>query len=387
MSSLNGSGQRKPDDVSFLGEISDGDSSESGDECDKGGSNFKDGNCQGSVKSDQGYSRLVDEQNSEVKDSSGMACSSGSCEGTSSTSNTEGCTVVTDFSGLMGKTEEGLCAIKSENPLVGADLSTTSKQTEEKSKGEKLSAQEKEVKDSSLDSSGDAQGNSASSGSSAALPGMTEQIAMKMEASDSKEKQEDCDSEKGSCLGDKDGVLREFVEGSLSSELVNASESIDVETKVEGTKKKDSPSGHEDDAKKGNVAMEGNEAIDLGTSVAQMDEQNCKSDSLSEEQSDSVEELTEEGLPKGNQENEQRDRSTSEEETLNQQNGDEQTKDEQHENQDMELNNEPVEDERPEGQAQIGEDDIQQTESLKDSESDSNERAKQKIQNQKTDES
>ena len=383
MSSLNGSGQRKPDDVSFLGEISDEDSSESGDECDKGGSNFKDINCQGSVKSDQGYSRLIDEQNSEVKDSSGMACSSGSCEGTSSTSNTEGCTVGTDFSVSMGK----LCAIKSENPLVGADLSTTSKQTEEKSKGEKLSAQEKEVKDSSLDSSGDAQGNSASSGSSAALPGMTEQIAMKMEASDSKEKQEDCDSEKGSCLGDKDGVLREFVEGSLSSELVNASESIDVETNVEGTKRKDSTSGQEDDAKKGNVAMEGNEAMDLGTSVAQMDEQNYKSDSLSEEQSDSVEELTEEGLRKGNQEDEQRDRSNSEEGTLNQQNGEEQTKDEQHENQDMELNNEPVEDERPEGQAQIGEDDIQQTESLKDSQSDSNEQAKQKIENQETDES
>ena len=114
---------------------------------------------------------------------------------------------------------------------------------------------------------------------------------------------------------------------------------------------------------------------------------NCKSDSLSEVQSDSVEELTEEGLPKGNQEDEQRDRSTSEEGTLNQQNGEEQTKDEQHENLDMELNNEPVEDERPEGQAQIGEDDIQQTESLKDSESDSNEQAKQKIENQETDES
>lgn len=384
MSSLNGSGQKKPDDVSFLGEMSDEDSSESGDEFDKGGSNFKDINCQGSVKSEQGYSRPIDEQNSEVKDSSAISSSSGSCEGTS---NTEGCTVGTDCSVSMGKTEEGLCAIKSETSLVGADLSTASKQTEEKFEEEKLSAQEKEVKDSSLDSSGDAQGNSASYGSSAELPGMTEQIAMKMEASDSKEKQEDCDSEKGSCLGDKDGVPREFVEGSLSSELVNASESIDVETKVEGEKRKDSSSGKEDDAKKGDVAMEGSEAIDLGTSVARMDERNCKSDSLSEGQSDSVEELTEGGLPEENQEDEQRDSSTSEEGTLNKQNGEEQTEDEQHENLGMELNKEPVEDERPESQAQIGEDDIQQTESLKDSESDSNEQTKQKIENQETDES
>ena len=383
MSSLNGSGQRKPDDVSFLGEMSDEDSSESGDELDKGGSNFKDINCQGSVKSEQVYSRPIDEQNSEVKDWSAISSSSGSCEGTSSTSNTEGCTGGTGCSVSMGKTEEGLCAIKSETSLVGADLSTASEQTEEKFEEEKLSAQEKEVKDSSLDSSGDAQGNSAWSGSSAELPGKTEQSAMKMEASDSKEKQEDCDSEKGSCLGDKDGVLREFVEGSLSSELVNASESIDVETKVEGEKRKDSSSGEEDDVKKGDVAMGGSEAIDLGTSVARMDERNCKSDSLSEGQSDSVEELTEGGLPEENQEDEQRDRSTSEEGTLNKQNGEEQTKDEQHQNVDMELNNEPVEDERPESQAQIGEDDIQQTESLKDSESDSNEQAKQK----KTDES
>ena len=120
---------------------------------------------------------------------------------------------------------------------------------------------------------------------------------MKMEASDSKEKQEGCDGEKGSCLGDKDGVLREFVEGSLSSELVNASESIFVETKVEGEKRKDSSSGKKDGAKKGDVAMEGSDAIDLGTSVAQLDKQNCKSDSLSEGQSDSVDELTEGGLP------------------------------------------------------------------------------------------
>ena len=363
--------------------MSDEDSSESGDELDKGGSNFKDINCQGSVKSEQGYSRPIDEQNSEVKDWSAISSSSGSCEGTSSTSNTEGCTGGTGCSVSMGKTEEGLCAIKSETSLVGADLSTASEQTEEKFEEEKLSAQEKEVKDSSLDSSGDAQGNSAWSGSSAELPGMTEQSAMKMEPSDSKEKQEDCDSEKGSCLGDKDGVLREFVEGSLSSELVNASESIDVETKVEGEKRKDSSSGEEDDVKKGDVAMGGSEAIDLGTSVARMDERNCKSDSLSEGQSDSVEELTEGGLPEENQEDEQRDRSTSEEGTLNKQNGEEQTKDEQHQNLDMELNNEPVEDERPESQAQSGEDDIQQTESLKDSESDSNEQAKQK----KTDES
>ena len=387
--SLDASGQRKPDEASFLGEISAEDSSESGDEFENGGSNLKGINCQGSVKSEQTnnlkYS-WTDERSSEVKDSSELASSSSSCEGTS---NTEASSVGTDSSVSMGTTEEGLFAIKNETSVVGADLSTASEQTEEKFEGEKLSAQEEEGKDSSLNSSepaNDAQSTSATSVSCAELPGMTEEIALEEEASNSAEKQEDCDSGKGSCLGDKDGVLCEFVEGSLSGELVNASESIDVETKVEGKKSKDSPLEQENDGKKGDAMMEGSEAIDLGTLVAEVNEQNCKSDSVSEEQSDSVEEPTE-GLPKENQEDERKDQSTSEEGILNQQNNEGKTKDEQHENLDMELNNEPVEEKRPEDQVQIGKDDTQQTESSKDNERDSNEQEKQGIENQETNES
>lgn len=427
MTSFNGSSQRKPGEVSFLGEISDEDSSDSGDEYDKGEGNYfsKGPNYQAYGKSElasaerrDGEYNKTDKQTTEVKDSSEVT--SNSLRTVEDTSNTEASSTGNDLSSMMKKTDGNLevkdssaedlklkdsfvntSAGTGKSSALDADLSTTNAQTEGKLEMEGSSMQNAKLNDPSVntsDSVNDTAGFSGVSTSSADLSGVAEKGAEKIEEEDFNEKQKHC--EKGSCVDDRERVMREFVEGSVSGGQANAGESRGIDVNSEGIKM-DTASERKGDVKSGDVKFEDIERelanTDLPISVAQNVEQTVKS-GLTDEKSDSVEEQGKEDATNGQEGLENgKDLSASEEglekqqdseDTNEQQDGgkEEHATEEKREIPDTERSSGPVEEKKPESQAKADDDTEQLTESVDDNESDRLE-AKQVSEKQNADES
>lgn len=414
MTSLDSSGQQKPDEVSFLGEISDEDSSESGDEFDNEQSDVKETSSQGYVKSGL-ISTVISESelartgldNAEVKVPSEITNRPG-------TSNAEHCsdssTTMDDSKCGEGKASAEDEKLKSdtctsciestlecpETSTFDSELSTTNQNPEEMEE-DVSSAQTSKVQSASVTEN---EASSASAGLSAtnvetaqyreikdsslcsdASKSSTDLEIADVEANDST--QGDCNSEKGGCGDDKGCVSGEVLplEGSVTDRKVSTPESKEVDVSEE--KSNTYPSSENNvDVKNGDVEMKGSEVIDHGNSDVPMNENTDKSESVSKEKSNPVGELKKEDALEENevQENDM-DHSTPEEGILNHQEGEEQDKEEEHENVDTEQNK-TAEEKQPDSERTASGDDIQ-----KDEESDTQEKLKLGIQSQETGES
>lgn len=415
MASLDSSGQQKPDEVSFLGEISDEDSSESGDEFDNEQSDVKETSSQGYVKSGLTSTVISESElartgldNAEVKVPSEITNRPG-------TSNAEGCS---DSSTTMDNSKCGEGKASAEDEKLKSDtctsciestlewpetstfdseLSTTNQNPEEMEEDVSSAQTSKAVQSVSVTEN---EASSASAGLSAtnvetaqyreikdsslcsdASKSSTDLEIADVEANDST--QGDCNSEKGGCGDDKGCVSGEVLplEGSVTDRKVSTPESKEVDVSEE--KSNTYPSSENNvDVKNGDVEMKGSEVIDHGSSDVPMNENTGKSESVSKEKSNPVGELKKEGALEENevQENDM-DHSTPEEGILNHQEGEEEDKEEEHENVDTEQNK-TAEEKQPDSEKTASGDDIK-----KDEESDTHEKLKLGIQSQETGES
>ena len=396
---LSASGQQKPPDVSFLGEISsDEDSSDSGSEFEK-----EEENDLSKIKSSQGLGKSevanaeirndefirTNQQSSELKDSSETTSNPPGSDKKNVPHTSETSTVWTDLPTVMAEADEKREAedsasqnseAKDPSPVdtlvmstANTDLSATIKQTGGNRQVEESSAQDTKLNGSSVNSSDivkDTTDTFEASRSSEELSAVTEKSTEKLEADDSSEKQKDFISNSKSCDDDK----------------VEETKTSPASLEKEGDVKRDH--GRVDDCKE--KAEEEPKNTIHPISVAQ-NEQNFESD-ISDEKT-SLGKNPEKTGPQQEQENQTKQ---FEAETLKQENSeaeddevhgqqvkgdDEHAKKEQHESPDIEQNTAQTEEKKPDDQASKND---KHTESSKGTENDNLKQAKQDSEIQET---
>lgn len=309
MTSLAGSGQRKPDEVSFLGEISDEESSDSDSELEKVEEEdlVERKNSQSSEASVRDAENRASENNRTDKESSELKGSSNVIENSadkdtmdtskesSSIDESEGKNELQDQSQLTGDSvgADKNTSAASDASSGNADLSAVIGESEGKNDSSQLSS-------NSVDPEKGNSGVDESPASETDLTVMMEKSGGKMSVdNDSSAKKEDCNRDEKSCVK---GNVREFVEGSLGGEGTVADGCKDKranaeETEMECCSEQKEIDGTVEEAKRENV-NEGNEKelTNVESSVCQSDKQNAESD-LSVEKNNSQGQPEEE-LPK-----------------------------------------------------------------------------------------
>lgn len=314
MTSLAGSGQRKPDEVSFLGEISDEESSDSDSELEKVEEEdlVERKNSQSSEASARDAENRASENNRTDQESSELKGSSNVIENSASTDKD---TMDTSKESSSIDESEGKNELQDQSQLtgdsVGADKNTSAA-SDASSGNADLSAVigesegKNELRDSSQLSSNSVDPEKGNSGvdespaSETDLTVMMEKSGGKMSVDNgSSAKKEDCNRDEKSCVK---GNVREFVEGSLGGEGTVADGCKDKganaeETEMECCSEQKEIDGTEEEAKRENV-NEGNEKelTNVESSVCKSDKQNAESD-LSVEKNNSQGQPEEE-LPK-----------------------------------------------------------------------------------------
>lgn len=356
MSSLNGSGQQKSDEVNFLGEISDedssdSDSSDSDSELENGEEDdlIKRKNSQGSGASGLDAEKREHENNRTDKESSELKDPSAH--------------VTSDTASALKDTPDTCEASSSSTDLV-VDKSEEKNKEQDSSESESCSSAmldnkegKNKVQDSSQlsnDSVSAVKDTRESLVSDADLSAMIKKSEGKIEMDDSSSKQEDRSGDEKSYVKDNVG---EFVEGSLGEEESKDTRVDDEETKTECPSVKEEIEadtqgvGKEADVKTENLSDANEKKLtNVDVSVSRNDGQNAKSD-LIVEKINSQGQLEEDEIEKPHQHEVQLDRESLRHDEDNKVKAKEETH-EQHNRADTELNHEQVNENEPASQEQ-----------------------------------
>ena len=265
MTSLSDSGQRKADDMSFLGEISsDEDSSDSSSEFDEEQSSLIRRKSSQDLE-DFDQITTTDLEISGLKDFSQVTIDSSSGDKSIPCTSTISADLpaVGESSGSVSEVKDSSVADTQELPKASSDISAAIEKTEG-SKVQQLADLDAELKDASVDSSyakKESEKASSSCTSNAELTVMSERGSESVEARESTE-------EPNGCSSDEKGCNDEVVEEDVSEKhVVSKAESTDTALEIEGN-------AEEDGDKIGGEANEREQTnTDQSMSVTQTNEQ------------------------------------------------------------------------------------------------------------------
>ena len=265
MTSLSDSGQRKADDMSFLGEISsDEDSSDSSSEFDEEQSSLIRRKSSQDLE-DFDQITTTDLEISGLKDSSQVTIDSSSDDKSIPCTSTISADLpaVGESSGSVSEVKDSSVADTQELPKASSDISAAIEKTEG-SKVQQLADLDAELKDASVDSSypkKESEKASSSCTSNAELTVMSERGSESVEARESTEEPNGCSSGEKGC---NDEVVEEDVS---EKHVVSKAESTDTALEIEGN-------AEEDGDKIGGEANEREQTnTDQSMSVTQTNEQ------------------------------------------------------------------------------------------------------------------
>ena len=265
MTSLSDSGQRKADDMSFLGEISsDEDSSDSSSEFDEEQSSLIRRKTSQDLD-DFDQITTTDLEISGLKDSSQVTIDSSSDDKSIPCTSTISADLpaVGESSGSVSEVKDSSVADTQELPKASSDISAAIEKTEG-SKVQQLADLDAELKDASVDSSyakKESEKASSSCTSNAELTVMSERGSESVEARESTEEPNGCSSGEKGC---NDEVVEEDVS---EKHVVSKAESTDTALEIEGN-------AEEDGDKIGGEANEREQTnTDRSMSVTQTNEQ------------------------------------------------------------------------------------------------------------------
>ena len=265
MTSLSDSGQRKADDMSFLGEISsDEDSSDSSSEFDEEQSSLIRRKSSQDLE-DFDQITTTDLEISGLKDFSQVTIDSSSGDKSIPCTSTISAALpaVGESSGSVSEVKDSSVADTQELPKASSDISAAIEKTEG-SKVQQLADLDAELKDASVDSSyakKESEKASSSCTSNAELTVMSERGSESVEARESTEEPNGCSSGEKGC---NDEVVEEDVS---EKHVVSKSESTDTALEIEGN-------AEEDGDKIGGEANEREQTnTDQSMSVTQTNEQ------------------------------------------------------------------------------------------------------------------
>lgn len=240
MTSLSDSGQRKADEMSFLGEISsDEDSSDSSSEFDEEQSSLiRRKSSQDLDDFDQ--ITTTDLEISGLKDSSQVTIDSSSDDKSIPCTSTISADLpaVGESSGSVSEVKDSSVADTQELPRASSDISAAIEKTEG-SKVQQLADLDAELKDASVDSSyakKESEKASSSCTSNAELPVMSERGSESVEARESTEEPNGCSSGEKGC---NDEVVEEDVSEKHVVSKDTGEESTDTALEIEGNAKED----------------------------------------------------------------------------------------------------------------------------------------------------
>lgn len=237
MTSLSDSGQRKADDMSFLGEISsDEDSSDSSSEFDEEQSSLIRRKTSQDLE-DFDQITTTDLEISGLKDSSQVTIDSSSDDKSIPCTSTISADLpaVGESSGSVSEVKDSSVADTQELPKASSDISAAIEKTEG-SKVQQLADLDAELKDASVDSSyakKESEKASSSCTSNAELTVMSETGSESVEARESTEEPNGCSSGEKGC---NDEVVEEDVS---EKHVVSKAESTDTALEIEGNAKED----------------------------------------------------------------------------------------------------------------------------------------------------
>jgi len=240
VTSLSDSGQRKGDDVSFLGEISsDEDSSDSSSEFDEEKSSLIRRKTSQDLD-DFDQIKTTDLEISRLKDSSQVTSDSSSDDKSIPCTSTISADLpaVGESSGSVSEVKDSSVADTQELPKASSDLSAAIEETKG-SKVEELADRDAELKDASVDSSyAKKESGKASSSctSNAELTVMSERGSESVEARESIEEPNGCSSGEKGC---NDEVVEEDVSEKQVVSKDTGEKSTDTALEIEGNRKED----------------------------------------------------------------------------------------------------------------------------------------------------
>lgn len=240
MTSLSDSGQRKADDMSFLGEISsDEDSSDSSSEFDEEQSSLIRRKTSQDLE-DFDQITTTDLEISGLKDSSQVTIDSSSDDKSIPCTSTISADLpaVGESSGSVSEVKDSSVADTQELPKASSDISAAIEKTEG-SKVQQLADLEAELKDASVDSSyakKESEKASSSCTSNAELTVMSERGSESVEARESTEEPNGCSSGEKGC---NDEVVEEDVSEKHVVSKDTGEESTDTALEIEGNAKED----------------------------------------------------------------------------------------------------------------------------------------------------
>ena len=237
MTSLSDSGQRKADDMSFLGEISsDEDSSDSSSEFDEEQSSLIRRKSSQDLE-DFDQITTTDLEISGLKDSSQVTIDSSSDDKSIPCTSTISADLpaVGESSGSVSEVKNSSVADTQELPKASSDISAAIEKTEG-SKVQQLADLNAELKDASVDSS---YAKKESEKASSSCTSNAEQTVMSERGSESVEARESTEEPNGCSSGEK-GCKDEVVEEDVSEKhVVSKAESTDTALEIEGNAKED----------------------------------------------------------------------------------------------------------------------------------------------------
>ena len=240
MTSLSDSGQRKADEMSFLGEISsDEDSSDSSSEFDEEQSSLIRRKTSQDLE-DFDQITTTDLEISGLKDSSQVTIDSSSDDKSIPCTSTISADLpaVGESSGSVSEVKDSSVADTQELPRASSDISAAIEKTEG-SKVQQLADLEAELKDASVDSSyakKESEKASSSCTSNAELTVMSERGSESVEARESTDEPNGCSSGEKGC---NDAIVEEDVSEKQVVSKDTGEESTDTALEIEGNAKED----------------------------------------------------------------------------------------------------------------------------------------------------